>query len=102
MVGIGQIKDHTGVRLSTTTVREFLAEVNGTVEAQAAIVIDIDVKSLEVSRSIDDAYLAGLHKVIGDNEMLLIRGDLDIVRTHGWLILIGVVQALYVVQVADI
>ena len=102
MIGVSQIKDDTGVRLSTTTVGELLAEVDSPVKAQATIIIDIDVQRLEVSRGIDDADLAGLNKVIGDHEVLLVRSDLDIMRTHGGLVLVGIIQALDVVQVADV
>lgn len=34
--------------------------------------------------------------------MLLIRRDLDIVRPHGWLVLVRVIQALHVAQVGDV
>lgn len=102
MIGVSQIKDDTGVRLSTTTVRELLAEVDSPVEVQATIIIDINVQRLEVSRGIDDADLAGLNKVIGDYQMLLVRSDLDVVGTHGGLVLVGIIQALDVVQVGDV
>lgn len=32
----------------------------------------------------------------------MIRRDLDIVRAYGWLVLVGVIQALHVVQVGDV
>jgi hypothetical protein len=90
------------VRLSTATVRELLAEVDSPVEVQATIIIDINVQRLEVSRGIDDADLAGLNKVIGDYQMLLVRSDLDVVGTHGGLVLVGVIQALDIVQIGDV
>lgn len=43
VLGISQIKDDTGVGLSTTTVLKLLAKVNSPVEAQAAILVDINV-----------------------------------------------------------
>lgn len=88
--------------LGTTAALKLLAKVNSTVEAQATIVVDIDVQRLEVSRSVDNTDLAGLHKVVGDNQVLLVRSDLDVVRAHGRLVLIGVVQTLDVVEVADV
>lgn len=102
VLGISQIKDDTGVGLSTTTVLKLLAKVNSPVEAQAAILIDIDVQSLEVSGSIDDANLAGLDEIIGDDKVLLVRSHLDVVRSDGGVVLVGVVQALDVVQIADV
>jgi hypothetical protein len=102
VLGISQIKDDAGVRLSTTTVGELFAEIDSPVEAQATVIVDVDVQRLEVSRSIDDANLASLNEVVGDHEVLLVRGNLDIVRSHGRLVLIGVVQTLDVAQVADI
>jgi hypothetical protein len=102
VLGISQIKDHTGVGLSTATVGEFLAEVDSPVEAQATIIVDVDVQRLEISRSIDDTNLASLNKVVGDHDMLLVRSNLDVVRSDGRLVLIGVVQTLDVAEVADV
>jgi len=82
------------VRLSTTTLRKLFAEINGPVKAQASIIVDINVQRLEISRSVDDTNVSGLHKVVGDDEMLLIRRDFDIVRTNGGLLLIWVIQTL--------
>lgn len=90
------------MRLSTTTVGELFAEVDGTVEGQATVLVEINVQSLEVSWSVDDTNLSSLHEVIGDNHMLLVGGDLDVVRADGGLILIGVIETLDIVQVADV
>lgn len=90
------------MRLSTTTVGELFAEVDGTVEGQATVLIEINVKSLEVSWGVDDTNLSSLHEVIGDNHMLLVGGDLDVVRADGGLILIRVIKTLDIVQVADV
>jgi len=43
VIWVRKIKNNTRVRLSTTTVCEFLAEVNRAVEIQASIIVDIDV-----------------------------------------------------------
>lgn len=99
---ISQIKDDTGVRLSTTTVGELLVKVDSPVEAQATIIVDVDVQRLEISRRVDDTNLASLNEVVGDHEVLLVRSNLDVVRSGGRLILIRVVQTLDVVQVADV
>ena len=34
--------------------------------------------------------------------MLLVGRDFDVVRTDGWLILVGIVEALHVVEIADV
>lgn len=90
------------MRLGSTTSRELLAKVNGAVEVETAIVVDVDVQGLEVSRSIDVPDLPGLHEVIRDDNVLLVRCDLDVVRANRWLLFVGVIQALDVVQVADV
>ena len=90
------------MRLSSTTVRELVAEINGPVEVQTAIFVDIDVQRLEVSRRVNDTDVAGLHKIVGGDDMLLVRSDLNVVGTDGGLLLIGVIQTLDVVQVANV
>ena len=99
---VSEIKDHTRVRLSTTTVGELLGEVNGAVERKAAILVEIDVERLIVSRGVDDTNFASLNEVVGDDQVLLVGCDLDIVRSDGRLILIGVIQTLDVVEVANV
>ena len=79
-----------------------MAEVNGPVEVQTAILVEINVQRLEVSRRVNDTDVAGLHKIVGDDDVLLVRRDLDVVGTDGGLLLIGVIQTLDVVQVADV
>ena len=90
------------MRLRATTVGEFPSEVDGTVEAERAIVVDVNVQRLEVCGSVDDTDVAGLHEVVGDDDVLLIGSDLDVVGSNGGLIFIGVVEALDVVQVRNI
>ena len=90
------------MRLRATTVGEFPSEVDGTVEAERAIVVDVNVQRLEVCGSVDDTDVAGLHEVIGDDDVLLVGSDLDVVGSDGGLILIGVIEALDVVQVGDV
>lgn len=90
------------MRLSTTTIGELLGEVNRAVERKAAILFKVDVERLEVSRGVDDTNVASLDEVVGDDQVLLVRCDLDIVRSDGRLILIGVIQTLDVVEVANV
>lgn len=102
LLRISKIEDDSGVRLRATAVGELLGEVDGAVEAERAVIVNVNVQRLEVGGSVDDTDVAGLDKVVGDNNVLLIRSDLDVVRTNGRLILIRVVKALDVVQVGDI
>lgn len=90
------------MRLSTTAILELLAEINRPVEVQAAIVVEVDIQCLEVSRRVDNSNVSGLDKVVGDDKMPLVRRDLDIVRANGGLVLVWVIQALDVVQVANV
>lgn len=90
------------MRLSTTTIGELLGEVNRAVERKAAVLLEVDVQSLEVSRGVDDTNIASLDEVVGDDQVLLVGSDLEIVRSDGRLVLIGVIQTLNVVQVADV
>lgn len=85
------------MRLSTATVRELLAEINSPVEAQASIIVDINVKRIEVSRRVDDTNLSSLHEVVGDDKVLLVRRDFDVVRANCGLLLIGVIETLDIV-----
>lgn len=99
---VSEIEDHTGVRLSSTTIRELLVEIDGSVERQASIILKINVKCLEVSRGIDDTNITSLDKVIGDNQVLLIGGNLDVVGSDSGLVLVRVIETLDVAQVTDV
>lgn len=90
------------MRLRTTPLRKLLTKIDCPVEAQATILIQVDIERLEISWCVDQTDLTGLHEVIRDEEMLLVRRHLDIVRADGWLILIWVIQTLDVVQIADV
>lgn len=48
------------------------------------------------------AYIASLHKVAADEEVLLVRRNLDVVGTDDGLGLVGVVKALDVAEVGDV
>jgi hypothetical protein len=54
--------------LSTTAIGEFLAEVDRAVEAQASVVVNVNVQRFEVSWSVDDSNLAGLYEVVCINQ----------------------------------
>lgn len=88
--------------LGPTTSRELLTKVNRAVEAEAAVVVNVDVQGLEVSRRVDVADLPGLHKVIRNDNVLLVRCHLDVVGANRRLLLVRVVQPLDIVQVADV
>jgi len=100
---VGQIKHNTAVRLSTTSGRrEVRLKVNGAVEVQASIRVDVNVERLEISRGVDEADVASLYEVVGDDDVLLVGGHLDVVGTNAGLDLIRVVETLDVVEVADV
>ncbi len=90
------------MRLRPTPVRKLPAEVDRAVEAQAAVIVDVDIQRLEVGRGVDQADLAGLDEIVGDKQVALVGRDLDVVRADGRLVLVRVVEALDVVQVADV
>jgi hypothetical protein len=90
------------MRLRTPTILKLLAKVNSSVERETAILIQINIQRLEVSRSIDNTDLASLDKVICDYQVLLVRRDLDIVRPNCGLVLIWIIKTFDVVQVADV
>lgn len=64
MIGVRKIENDARVRLSTTAVCKLLVEVDGAVETQASIIVDVDVQCLEVSWSIDNSDLSSLDKVV--------------------------------------
>ena len=91
------------MRLSTTpALRKDRVKVNRAVEVQASVGVDIDVESFEISRCIDEADVAGLHEVVGDDDVFLVGGDFDVVGAEGRLDLIGVVETLDVGEVRDV
>lgn len=102
LLRVSQIENNTRVRLSSATLRELFAEINGPVETQTAVLVDVNVQRLEISRRVDDTDVPGLHEVVGDDDVLLVRRDFDIVGTNCGLLFIRVIQTLNVVQVADV
>lgn len=90
------------MRFGAATIRELRGEVDGAVKVQAAIIIDIDIQSPEIGRSVNETDFARLDKVVGDRNVFLIRGNLDIMGTNDTLVLVGVIQTLHVIEVADV
>ena len=88
--------------LSSTTVSKLAGEVDAAVEAETAIREDVNPLSLEISRCVHDTDLASLNKVVGNEEVLLVGTDFEIVRSYNALIFIGVVKTLDVVEVRDV
>jgi len=88
--------------LCSSISRKVGIEVNGTVEVQRSITVDIDVQGFEVSRSVDQSDVAGWYKVIGNDGVFLIRCNLDIMRADGGLYLIWIVETLDIVEVGGV
>ena len=87
---------------STSAVCKRTGEVDRAVEMQGTVRVDVDVERFEISWRIDEADIAGLHKVIGDDDVFLVGCDFDVVRSDGGLDFVGVVKALYVFEVGDV
>ena len=87
---------------TTTAVGEDLLKVDRSVEAERAVVKDVDPVALVITRSVEDRDVSGLHEVAGDEQVLLVRRNLDIVGTNDGLLLIGVIETLDVVEVRDV
>lgn len=102
MVRVGQVEHDRGMRLSSSAISKLALEVNAAVEAEGPVWQQINVQSLVIRRSIDDPNVTCLYEVVGHDKMLLIRRDFNVMRTDRWLILVGVVEALHVFEVADI
>lgn len=90
------------MRPSSTTLRELTQEINAAVELQAPIRQNINPLRLEICRRIHDTDITSLDKVIRNKQVLLIRADLDIMRSNNSLVRIRVVETLDVVQIADV
>lgn len=99
MVWISQIKDNGRVGLPSTPIGIRSREVDASVEVQRPIGIDVNIQSLVISRCVDIADLASLHEVVGDDDVLLVGSNFDVVRPYAWLNLVRIVQALWVVKV---
>ena len=102
VVRIRKVKDGRGVRLGTTSVLEVIGKVDGPVEAQAAVIQNVDVQGLEIGGGVDQSNVAGLQEVVGDDDVLLIRCDLDEVRADRRLVHVRIIQTLRVAGVGDV
>lgn len=102
LVRVSQVEDYSAVWLSSASVGKLGGEVDAAVETQAAIRKDINPLRLKIGRGVDDTNLAGLNKIIGNQQVLLIRTDLQIMWTNDTLILIRVIQSLDVVKIRNV
>lgn len=99
---IAKVKNHRGMWFRSSTVGVWPCEINGAIEVERSIWVAIDVQSLVICRSVEKADIAGLDKVVGNDDVLLIRGDFDVVRADGRLRFVGVVEAFDIVEVGDV
>lgn len=90
------------MRLCASALTKLARKVDRAVEAQGAVIQNINVLRLEVGGGIDNTDIARLHEVVGDEQVLLVRRDLDVMRADDGLVLIRVIQTLHVAQVADV
>ncbi len=102
LVRISEIEHNRGMRFSTSAIAERRHEIDRAVEMQGSIRIDIDVEGFEVRRGVDKADLPCLHKVVGDDDVFLVRGHFDVMRADRRLLLVGIVEAFGVFQVGDV
>ncbi len=111
---------HLGYTYSTAaSAGEDSLKVDSAVEAESTVVEDVNPVDLVVTGGIEDrnlavqlavatestevfTYIASLHKVAADEEVLLVGRNLDVVGTNDGLLLVGVVEALDVVEVGDV
>lgn len=68
------------MRFSASSIREVAGRVDGPVEVEASVGVDVNVVDLVVSWRVDEADVAGLQEVAERDEVLAVGGDLDGVR----------------------
>lgn len=76
---ICKIKHDCRMWFRAPAVCELGRKINGAVEMQGAVRIDVDVEGLEVGGGVDDADIPGLDEVVGHDNMFLVRGHFDVV-----------------------
>lgn len=96
---VGQVKDNGGVGSGAATVRKDSWEVDGSVEAEAAVVEDIDILSHVVGGGVQNTNVTSLDKVIGNDDVLLVWRDLQVVRSDNWLYFAVGIESLDVVEI---
>jgi hypothetical protein len=87
---------------ANTAGSEVLREVDRAVEGEGTVLFDVDPETLVVTDGVEVTDGTGLDEVVGDSQVLLIGGDLDVVRTNNGLLHVGVIETLDVVEVGDI
>jgi hypothetical protein len=102
MVWISQVEYNARMGPGTTAVRKLPFEVNSAVKAQSTVWQDINIQSLVVGGCIQDTNVTSLHKIVSHNNVLLIRSHFDVMRSNCGLLLVGVVETLNIVKVANI
>jgi hypothetical protein len=107
------------VRPAAAAVGKDARELDSAVEAEAAVLEDVDPVRLVVGGGVDngdlssvsyakvyqgerDTHIAALDKVASDEQVLLVGRDLDVVRSDDGLVLLGVIKTLDVVEVRDV
>ena len=87
------------MRFGATPISKVLLEINASVKRQGAVIEDVNVLRLIVSRCVNEADVAGLQEVVRDHEMLLVGRDFEVVRSDDGLVLVRVIETLGVVYV---
>lgn len=90
------------MRSRPSSVRKLRLKINCAVESQPSIWQDINIQGLVIGRGIDESDLAGLHEVIGYDDVFLVGRYFDVMGADGGLDFVGVVKALDGVEVADV
>lgn len=90
------------MRLRTTPIRKIALEINALSEIQSSIVGDIRIQCKEIRRCVHDTNIVGLHEIVDNERMLLIRRDLQVMGADVWESGGGVVDALGVREVRDV
>jgi hypothetical protein len=95
------------VRLRATTIidpspRKLLLEINTAIKMQTTIWIDVNVQRSVIGRGVDQSDGAGLHEVIGYNNVLLVWRDLDVVRADCRLSDGRIIETLYIREIRDV
>lgn len=99
---IRQVKHDSRMRLRPAPARIRSREVDGAVEVQRPVGVDVDVQTLVVGGCIDEADVARLQEVVGDDDVFLVRGHFDVVGADGRLDFGRVVEAFDVGEVRDV